>query len=168
MEITQSLLHELFDYIDGNLIWKVDKSRQVKVGDIAGHLDTFGYICVGIDNKLYKAHRLIYLYHNGYLPPCLDHIDGNKSNNKIDNLRSASTSQNQMNIRLSTKNTSGTKGVTWNKKSKKWLVRVRAESKEHCFGYFDDKELAKSVAIDATNKIHKEFSSYKGVLNGTA
>ena len=166
MEITQSRLHELFDYKDGNLIWKVAKAAKLKVGDIAGYLDICGYIVIGVDYKIYRAHRLIYLYHNGYLPLYLDHIDGNRSNNKIDNLRSATISQNQMNRKLSTRNTSGTKGVVWDKRSKRWVVRVVAESKEYFFGYFEDKELAKSVAIKATNKIHKEFSLYKGVLNG--
>lgn len=166
MEVTQSQLHKLFDYKDGNLIWKVDKSPQVKVGDIAGYLSQIGYIYIGIDGKLYRAHRLIYLYHNGYLPLSIDHIDGNKTNNKIENLRSATTSQNQMNSKINTRNTSGIKGVVWHKRDKKWIVRVRVKSKTYCIGYFDDKELAKASAIEATNKIHKEFSSYKGVLNG--
>ena len=167
MEVTLSKLHDLFDYKDGNLIWKAPTSPRVKIGDIAGHLNPTGYISIGVEGKLYLGHRLIYLYHNGYFPSYIDHIDGNRSNNKIDNLRNATKSQNQMNIRLSTRNKSGTKGVSWDKKNKKWIVCVRVESKTYRLGYFDDKELARSVAIEATNKIHNEFSSYKGVLNGT-
>ena len=168
MEITLSRLHELFDYKDGNLIWKIDKSRRVKAGDIAGSLNKLGYIEIGVDRRVYKAHRLIYFYHNGHLPLSTDHIDGNKSNNKIENLRNATTSQNAMNRKISTKNSSGIKGVIWHKRDKKWVVQVKVNSKYHSFGYYDNKELAELMAIEATNKLHKEFSAYKGVLNGTA
>ena len=168
MEVTQSQLHELFDYKDGNLIWKVAKARIIKVGDIAGSINEYGYIIIGIDGNVYRAHRLIYLYHNGYLPSFIDHIDGNKTNNRIENLRSATTSQNAMNQKISTRNTSGTKGVTWHKRDKKWSVQLRINKICHSFGYYDDKELAELVAMEATNKFHKEFSAYKGVLNGKA
>ena len=167
MEVTQSQLHELFDYKDGNLIWKVAKARIIKVGDIAGSINEYGYIIIGIDGKVYRAHRLIYLYHNGYFPSFIDHIDGNKTNNKIENLRSATTSQNAMNRKISIKNSSGIKGVVWHKRDKKWVVQVKVNSKYQSFGYYEDKELAELVAIEATNKLHKEFSAYKGVLNGT-
>ena len=168
MEVTLSRLHELFHYKDGNLIWKIDKSRRVKAGDIAGYLNKLGYIDIGVDRKVYKAHRLIYFYHNEHLPLSIDHIDGNKSNNKIENLRSATTSQNAMNRKISIKNSSGIKGVVWHKRDKKWVVNVKVNSKCHSFGYFDDKKAAELVAIEATNELHKEFSAYKGVLNGTA
>ena len=168
MELTLSRLHELFDYKDGNLIWKIATSPRVRVGDIAGYLNGYGYIGIGIDGSSYKAHRLIYFYHNGCLPSNIDHIDGNKSNNKIENLRSATTSQNAMNQKISTKNSSGVKGVHWHKRDKKWVVQLKSDSKRYSFGYFNDKKEAELVAIEETNKLHKEFSAYKGVLNGTA
>jgi len=167
MALTLSRVHELFDYKDGNLIWKFAKSRRVKTGDIAGYLAHEGYIDIGVDGGIYKAHRLIYFYHNGYFPLFIDHIDGNRSNNKIQNLRSATISQNAMNQKISTKNSSGVKGVYWHKRDKKWVVQVKVNSKYQSFGYYEDKELAELVAIEATNKLHKEFSAYKGVLNGT-
>jgi len=166
MELTLSKLHELFDYKNGNLIWKFAKSRRVKAGDIAGCLDEYGYILIGVNGGVYRAHRLIYFYHHGYFPLFIDHIDGNRANNKIENLRSVTTSQNAMNQKISTRNSSGIKGVMWHKRDKKWVVQLRVNSKNHSFGYFDDKELAELVAIEATNKLHKEFSAYKGVLNG--
>ena len=168
MKDALSKLHELFDYKDGNLIWKIATSRRIKVGDIAGYLSDCGYIGIGIDGRQYKAHRIIYFYHNGYLPSSIDHIDGNRSNNKIENLRSATTSQNAMNQKISTKNTSGVKGVHWHKRDKKWVVQLKVDSKRHSFGYFNDKKVAELVAVKVTNKLHKEFSAYKGVLNGTA
>ena len=167
MELTLSRVHELFDYKDGNLIWKIAKARIIKVGDIAGNVDKFdGYVRIGIDGSIYKAHRLIYFYHNGHLPSFIDHIDGNKSNNKIENLRVASKSQNSMNQKISTRNSSGIKGVMWHKRDQKWFVQIRKNKKCHSFGYFDDKELAELVAMEATDLLHKDFSAYKGVLNG--
>ena len=167
MALTLSRVHELFDYKDGNLIWKFAKSRRVKTGDIAGYLAHEGYIDIGVDGGIYKAHRLIYFYHNGYFPLFIDHIDGNRSNNKIQNLRSATISQNAMNQKISTKNSSGVKGVYWHKRDKKWVVQLKVNFKRHYFGYFNDKKAAELVAVEATNKLHKEFSAYKGVLNGT-
>ena len=166
MELTLSKLHELFDYKDGNLIWKIAKSRRVKAGDIAGSLNEYGYIMIGFNGSVYRAHRLIYFYHNGYFPLFIDHIDGNKSNNKIENLRSVTISQNAMNQKISTRNSSGVKGVMWHKRDKKWVVQLKVNSKCHSFGYYDDKELAELVAMEATNKLHKQFSAYKGVLHG--
>jgi len=66
---------------------------------------------------------LIFLYHHGYLPKFVDHIDGNKKNNRIENLREATKSQNAMNQKVSTRNTSGIKGVMWHKRDKKWFVQ---------------------------------------------
>jgi len=163
----QQKIREYFDYSDGVLYWKTKTAHCVKVGQPAGTLDKrTGYHRVRVDSKFQKTHRVIFLYHHGYLPDFVDHIDGNKTNNKIENLRGATFSQNCMNQKISTRNTSGTKGVMWHKRDKKWVVQLRVNSKCHSFGYFDDKELAELVAIEATNKLHKEFSAYKGVLNG--
>ena len=166
MEVTLSKLHELFDYKDGNLIWKIAASRRVKAGDIAGSINEYGYIVIGVKGRVYRAHRLIYFYHNGHFPLLIDHIDGNKTNNKIENLRSVTTYQNAMTKKISTRNSSGIKGVMWHKRDKKWVVQLKVNSKCHSFGYYEDKELAELVAIEATNKLHKEFSAYQGVLNG--
>jgi hypothetical protein len=163
----QQKIREYFDYLDGVLYWKIKTARCVKIGQPAGTLDKrTGYHRVRVDCKFQKAHRIIFLYHHGYLPDFVDHIDGNKTNNKIENLRGATLSQNCMNQKISTRNTSGTKGVMWHKRDKKWFVQLRVNSKCHSFGYYEDKELAELVAIEATNKLHKEFSAYQGVLNG--
>ena len=165
--LTQKEERDYFDYLDGVLYWKVQKSNVVKVGQPAGSLDEkTGYYRIHINSKLHKKHRVIFLYHHGYLPKFVDHIDNNKLNNKIENLREATKSQNCMNQKVSTRNTTGIKGVMWHKRDKKWYVQIRVNSKCHSFGYYDDKELAELVAIEATNTLHKEFSAYKGALNG--
>ncbi len=165
--LTQKEIRNYFDYADGVLYWKVKKGYAIKIGQPAGTFDeTTGYYRIHVNSKLQKVHRLVFLYHHGYLPKFVDHIDGNKKNNRIENLREATKSQNAMNQKISTRNTSGIKGVMWHKRDKKWFVQLRVNSKCHSFGYYDNKELAELVAIEATNKLHKEFSAYKGVLNG--
>ena len=165
--ITQKEIRDYFDYADGVLYWKVQKGYAIKIGQPAGTFDEkTGYYRIHVNSRFQKVHRLVFLYHHGYLPKFVDHIDGNKKNNRIENLREATKSQNAMNQKISTRNTSGIKGVMWHKRDKKWFVQLRVNSKCHSFGYYDSKELAELVAIEATNKLHKEFSAYKGVLNG--
>jgi hypothetical protein len=165
--LTQKEAQECFDYKDGILYWKFRAANRIKVGSPAGSIDpSTGYHKTYVYGKFYKTHRVIFLYHHGYLPEFVDHIDGDKINNKIDNLRPTTKSQNAMNQKVRADNKSGTKGVRWHKRDKKWLVQLTVNSKTHSFGYFEEKELAELVAIEATNKLHKEFSAYKGVLNG--
>ena len=149
--ITQERLRELFVYQDGNLL---------RNGKIAGSVSKRGYRCIGIDLKIYKAHRLVFLYHHGYLPKQIDHIDKNPDNNLIENLRPATNSQNCMNRGVMKNNTSGSKGVFWRKESKKWRVAIRLNNKLRFFGTFEDIELAELVAIEARNKYHKEFANH--------
>ena len=165
--LTQKEAQECFDYKDGILYWKVKAANRVKIGSPVGSFDpSTGYHKTHVHRKFHKTHRVIFLYHHGYLPDFVDHIDGDKLNNRIENLRAATKSQNCMNQKISTRNTSGTKGVMWLKREQKWLVALRVNSILHSFGYFKDKELAELVAVEATNKLHQDFSAYKGVLNG--
>ena len=121
---TQKLLHQLFEYKGGKLYWKVDAAYNVKIGDVAGTTDSKGYKTTKINGKIYKVHRLIFLMHYGYLPKFVDHKDKNPSNNKIENLRDATHSENQLNSKIPKNNTSGIKGVSWNSLVKKWAVRL--------------------------------------------
>jgi hypothetical protein len=159
--ITQEYLREIFDYKDGNLYWKKPK-RSDLLGKIAGGIDpTTKYFNVKIDNKKYKNHRLIFLYHYGFLPKCLDHIDGNPQNNCIENLRKATYLQNSYNTKLPSTNKSGVKGVCWDKIRKKWVARVSFQYKEHFIGHFDKLDKAKVAIIEARNKLHGEFARHK-------
>jgi hypothetical protein len=91
----------------------------------------------------------------------LDHIDGIRHNNKIENLRECSFSENGFNKKLTNKNTSGYKNVVWSKQRKKWRVQMRAYGKNLSFGFYDDIELASLVAEEAREKYHKEFARDK-------
>ena len=161
--ITQKEVRDIFDYVDGVLIRK--SGRQIDLG-AAGYKTPQGYIKIKIKKKGHFAHRLIFIWHHGYYPQIIDHIDGNKENNRIENLRPATKSENCTNQKLRSTNKSGTKGVSWNAKLNKWKVAINKDYKSLYFGLYDDLELASLVAIEAANLYHKEFSAYKGVQNG--
>jgi len=149
-----------YDYETGFLLWKNRPSNRIEVGDIAGHLNRSGYVEVGVNGRLYPAHRLIFLMHHKHLPKCLDHIDNNPSNNLIDNLREATFSQNQHNQKLSSKNTSGVKGVSWVKGKNKWKVQIMFKGNRFNFGHFDDLEEASIVVRNKREELHKEFANH--------
>lgn len=156
--LTKDVLNFLFDYKDGELYWKFSLSCKSPKGIIAGCIKSDRYRRIGLNKKLYLAHRLIFMMHHGYLPKIVDHIDGNRLNNRIENLREATQSQNSNNQKLSIKNTSGYKNVTWNVRKQKWCVNIRKHLKDIHIGYFKDIELADLVAQEARDKYHKEFA----------
>ena len=157
--ITQDYVKQLFEYRDGVLYWKVSVGRA-KVGKKAGNLSGNGYFALGLNKKYYLIHRIVFLMHHGNLPKFIDHVDGNPLNNKIENLRSATFSQNQQNKKLSEKNTSGVKGVSWHKSTNKWEVQFSVNKKHKYFGLYDDLELAELVAQEARNKYHGAFANH--------
>ena len=159
-DITKEILNFLFDYKDGELYWKFSLSCKSPKGTIAGSIKHDKYRRIGLNKKSYLAHRLIFMMFHGYLPKFVDHIDGNKLNNRIENLREATHAQNMKNQKISISNTSGYKNVSWNKKQKKWRVALKVNYKDLEIGYFKDIELADLVAQEARDKYHKEFARH--------
>ena len=163
--ITQSELHALFYYNreTGNFIWKVSRGKrsQLKVGTIAGYTNKNGYKFIRLNKKLYRSHRLAWLYTYGEFPENeIDHIDGNPSNNAISNLRLCNSSQNKFNTKKRKDNTSGIKGVHWYKKYGKWQVNLNFNKTRKSLGYFSDLFEACCVITSTRNKLHKEFSNH--------
>jgi hypothetical protein len=162
-DLTVDLLKHLFDYDKetGNLIWKVSNGNNQKIGDIAGSLNAkVGYIRVGINGKKYLAHRLIFLYHKGYLPKTIDHINGDKVDNRIENLRAVTASQNQHNRKINSNNTSGYKGVYYYKPLNKWCANIRLEYKRIHLGYYKTPEEAAEVLRKAREELHGNFANH--------
>jgi hypothetical protein len=161
--ISQEYLREIFDYKDGKLFYKnkTHKFSKIKIGDEVGSLYSNGYLNVKLHQKPYPIHRIIFMMFNGFFPKTTDHIDGNKLNNRIENLRECDHVTNGYNRKLGTNNTSGHKNVVWSKKLKKWRVTLLVNKKFNDFGYFDDLELASLVALEARNKYHKHFAREK-------
>lgn len=158
--ITQESVKYLFDYENGNLYWKNPTSLKCNIGDVAGGIRAGGYCGIRINYKAYYTHRLVYLYHHGHMPDYIDHIDGNKLNNAIENLRECTNRQNLYNSKIPTHNTSGIKGVNWHKSSNKWMVRLSIDGKPKYIGQFEDLELAELVIIEARNKFYGEFARH--------
>lgn len=157
--ITQELVKEYFKYKNGVLIWKI-KRRSDNKGDTAGDLNGQGYFRIMLNCKRYLIHRLIFLYHHGYLPRFIDHIDGNPSNNKIENLRECSSRQNQFNSKTRKDNTSGVKGVHWKKGIKKWVAQISVNGKYKNLGSFSDIKDAESAVRKARIASHGEFANH--------
>ena len=160
--LSQDEIKYLFDYKDGNLFWKHNhRARKVK-GQKAGWFNDLGYVCICIRSKQYKLHRLVWTYHNGYLPEgsFLDHINGNPKDNRIENLRLATPHQNQCNSKKRIDNTSGVKGVHWDRVTGKWKTQLSIGGKRKCFGSFYDLELAELVINEAREKYHKLYANY--------
>jgi len=145
MSITTEILKKYFDYSDGNLIWRVNKGRSKK-GTIAGSKDNKGYLQIKLNQKVYRLHRLIWLWHGRNLSEQLDHIDRNPLNNKIENLREATRSTNQWN----TSKSDG--GVSFHKASNKWRARIKIHNKEIYLGVFADYQQAKQVRDEAARR----------------
>ena len=160
MQLTKEMLHNLFEYRDGHIYYKVSKGRckdGSKAGTYRPHDKAYQVI---INGKHYLTHRIVFMMQNGYLPEFVDHIDGNRSNNKIENLREATHSQNAQNAKVRKDATSGVKGVSWSKVDKVWRVRVQANGKRTDFGGYEDLELADLVATEARDKFHGKFANH--------
>ena len=158
--ITQKLLKELFTYRDDGTFIKNKNGKIVKCSETEGQR----YLRIGINGKPYRLHRMIYLYHHGYLPEIIDHIDGNKLNNRIDNLRPATKQQNCLNRKHKSTSKSPYKNVylqapTKNSNWKRnWVVTLMLKGKRMYFGSFEDLDLAKLVAEEARAKYHGAFA----------
>lgn len=158
--LTKDKLHELFEYKDGVLYWRVDMHPNKVAGNPVGSITKSGYLETKVYGAPYKVHRLIWSLHFDSNPEMIDHIDGNKTNNDIHNLRESTRSENGFNQKLRKDSTSGIKGVTWNKQSRKWLVQCQVNKRKMYFGIYEDLELAELVAVEARNKYHGEFARH--------
>lgn len=154
--LTQEEAHRLFEYRGGVLYWKERPkcSRKAKGDMTAGTQTTGGYLQVTVAQKKYYVHQIVFLMQHGFIPEIVDHIDGDTSNNKIENLRASNKSLNACNSKHRVDNTSGHKGVTWGKVCKKWMARVQVNGRGIHLGVFEDFELACFVADEARRLFH--------------
>ncbi|WP_368897741.1 HNH endonuclease, partial [Morganella morganii] len=145
----------------GEFAWKVDMTNRVKAGMAAGTVDAFGYVRIVLRNKNYKAHRLAWAVMFGEFPELdIDHINGNKSDNRISNLRLATHQENMRNRKMPKTNTSGVKGVYWDREKKKWRAGLRFDGKSKNLGYFTDLSVAARAVCKAREELHKNFARH--------
>ena len=162
--ITAEELRSLYSYSPetGDFI-RLTSAYMNPAGSIAGTFDKDGYRQISIGprkaTKIYKSHRLAWLYMTGEWPKGhIDHINGNPSDNRWCNLREATPTQNVANAKRRKDNTSGFKGVCWYRKTKKWKAEIMISQKHIHLGYFDTPELAHQAYVDAAIKYFGEFA----------
>lgn len=154
-------VRELLDYDPdtGVFVWARDYSSRRK-GAVAGHVSaTNGAVEIRIDRRPYLAHRLAWLLIYGVWPKLfIDHANGDPSDNRIANLRQATVSQNAANKRRPATNSSGYKGVCWNKSSKKWQAGIKVNGRSFHLGLFATPEDAHEAYLTAAVHHFGEFA----------
>lgn len=157
--LTQDRIKYLLNYDEcsGFFTWKNTTSIRVKVGDIAGTAPKGGYLKISIDGYIYSAHRLVWLWFHGCHPSGeIDHIDRDKMNNKISNLRIVSRSVNMQNHVYANKNNiSGLRGVHMDKRRNRWVAAITINGRNKTIGSYQNKEDAHHAYLKAKMVIHK-------------
>lgn len=155
----QARFNEAFEYRDGKLFWKVSNTNSILVGQQAGTQHDRGYRRVYFDGKTYSTHRIVWVMFNGDIPKeiQIDHINGDASDNRIENLRMATNTQNCQNRRIRPTN-SGIRNVSFVAAKQKYRVSLQAANKRIYCGAFEDLELAELVSIEARLKYHGKFA----------
>jgi len=156
--LTQQKCNELFEYRDG-VLYRKQKTRGAAVGAIAGNKRKNSYFHVRVDGKRELWHRIIFVMHFGWVPETVDHIDGDPSNNKIENLRAATKSQNQHNRKQNKNCVSGVKGVRLTPKGL-WCAQVNMRNRVVFKKFFSDIELAQLAVEEARRKYHNIFAKH--------
>jgi hypothetical protein len=161
--ITIDRLHELLSYdpATGIFRWNQRMSNYCHAGRVAGHVNPHGYRAIAIDRCMYLAHRLAWFYVRGEWPiRDIDHINSDKLDNRICNLRIATESQNGGNSRLSKRNTSGFKGVYWNNDMQKWHAQIHVKRRRIHLGLFHTPQEAGDSYKKAALRYFGEFARF--------
>jgi hypothetical protein len=172
---SQEYLKECFNYdeITGSLYWKerplshFKTDRMMKImnarmaNTVAGSVSGGRYLSVIINLKSYRNHRIVWKLVTGSDPTDqIDHINGDKLDNRFENLREANNAQNQYNVGLNKNNTSGFKGVSFDKWYGLWNAAIGFNRKQYRIGRFKTKEQAAEAVMLARESFHKEFTNY--------
>lgn len=151
-KLTQEEVRRLFDYVPetGVVTRKVRTSTSTKAGEIVGAKDNHGYFTAMVNKKVYKLHRIIYLWMTGFFPDGeMDHINGVRDDNRWCNLRTVSRTDNSKNKKLYSNNASGFNGVNWYKPYNTWVAKIRINRKDKHLGYYDSLLNAVAARISA-------------------
>ena len=153
--LTANRLKHLFHY-DGE---KGRFTRNISrggscAGELAGSTRRDGYVVVRVDYKPYLAHRLAWFYVNGSWPEEIDHINGDRSDNRICNLRECTRAQNQQNMMAPAKKYGSLVGASWNKLQKAWVSSIRSKGFQHYLGQFETEQEAHNAYLSAKAVLH--------------
>lgn len=162
--IDQQLAIALFDYDPetGSLTWRLSTNSFKKgeeAGSVSGAHGYTDYRNVVVFGDRYKAHRLIWLMRTGSWPSGhIDHMDGNGLNNKWDNLREATPSQNAMNQKVRSDSASGCKGISYDKRRDMWYAYIDIDGSRVHLGRHENKDEAVAVRLAAEKRYHGEYA----------
>lgn len=171
--MTTELLKTLFDYdpvsgallhrerspgqfYDSGKISAATRCRQwngLYAGKQAGRDGGNGYLKVSVNYKKMYVHRVAWQMIHGVAPKVIDHINGNRSDNRLENLRSVEHSDNAKNARKRRDNKSGATGVHWSSSTRKWCAEITVDGERRVLGYFSNMKLAQQVRREAQNKM---------------
>ncbi len=163
--LTQQLLKEYFDYKDGMLYSRCKSGARKAVGEPAATRHLSGYYRLSVRGCLYYLHDLVFLYHTGTLPELVDHINMDPGDNRIENLRACTHSQNHYNqgkIRTRAAIASKWKGVCWDKRRNCWVACASLNKKFKFLGYYPaNEEAAAAMAYNLfAAEHHGEFARF--------
>lgn len=158
MQLTADQLRDALNYAPetGVFTWRIRPSKAVLPGTVAGCVEKrIGYVTIGIAGKVYKAHRLAWLYTHGVWPSGLiDHINGQKADNRIANLRDVKADGNSQNVKKpNRRNKSGFMGVIFYQN--KWRASISVKGKSKWLGDYATPEEAHQVYLAAKRKYHE-------------
>ena len=157
-ELTQEILRSVLDYDQetGAFTWRI-AVVQHKAGEQAGFATANGYLKIGIAGREVFAHRLAWLWMTGAWPENdVDHIDGDRTNNRWTNLRAATRGENLQNQRVARSNNQHSKllGASLHKQTGKWLAQIKYQGKHEYIGLFDTVEEAHEAYVARKRQVH--------------
>lgn len=156
LEVLKNLLN--YDPKSGEFRWLKNRSSKAKAGQVAGSVCKDGYRHIKVNGMNHKAHRLAWFYCHGVWPDSeIDHQFHDRDDNRAKFIRKATPSENSMNRSVRNDNSSGFKGVSWNKKSKKWSAEITSKGKRMFLGFFEHPELAAEAYRKAVEEHHGKF-----------
>ena len=159
-DLTQEVLRSILrhDPKTGRFHWRQSRPG-VRKDSVAGSIDDKGYRVIRINRVLYKAHRLVWLYYHGTSPEIIDHINHDREDNRLENLRAATISENNANTDLRSDNSTGFKGVSYHKGSGRYIAKLCGKT----LGYFrSPEEAARKYTEAATEKFGVHFNDTTG------
>ncbi len=158
-QITHERLLELVEYFPdtGLLVNRINRGNSPK-GKVLGTKNASGHLVAQLDKVMYLVHRLVWFYSFKEWPTeIIDHIDRNPSNNRLDNLREANKAGNIYNSKLRVDNTSGLKGVYFDKRRGHYYSQIVIQGKKEYLGRFNSAEEAHTAYIQKCKENHGEF-----------
>lgn len=162
-DLTQAALADLLEYRPetGQFVW-VKPRRAVRVGREAGSINSKGYRNLKVAGHLYSAHRLAWFYVHGVWPEQIDHINGDKDDNRIANLRDCTQAENGQNLAINSRNKVGIPGVFFNNTRNRWQASIQVNGKPRYLGRYKTAEEAGVAYAQAKAKLHTFQPTVRG------